>query len=76
MAPMEKHDKLLSVAEVGAQLGVVRQRVLQLIWDGLLEAEQVGRSYVVRESALKAYKNKPKSKLGRPPKASKNGNKK
>lgn len=76
MAPMKKQDKLLSVAEAGAQLGVVRQRVLQLIWDGFLEAEQVGRSYVVRESALKAYKDKPKSKLGRPPKASKNGHKK
>jgi excisionase family DNA binding protein len=73
---MEKQDKLLSVAEVGAQLGVVRQRVLQLIWDKLLEAEQVGRSYVIRESAVKAYKNKGKPKLGRPPKASKNGHKK
>lgn len=76
MAPMKKQDKLLSVAEAGAQLSVVRQRVLQLIWDGLLEAERVGRSYVVRESAVKAYKDKGKPKLGRPPKGSKNGHKK
>jgi excisionase family DNA binding protein len=73
---MEKHDKLLSVAEVGAQLGVVRQRVLQLIWGGLLEAERVGRSYVIRESDVRAYKSKGRPKLGRPPKASKNGHKK
>jgi excisionase family DNA binding protein len=73
---MEKHDKLLSVAEVGAQLGVVRQRVLQLIWGGLLEAERVGRSYVIWESDVRAYKSKGKPKLGRPPKASKNGHKK
>lgn len=57
-------------------MGVVRQRVLQLIWDGLIEAEQVGRSYVIRESAVKAYKSKGKPKLGRPPKGSKNGHKK
>jgi len=74
MAPMEKQDKLLSVKQAGARLGVVRQRVLQLIWGGLLEAEHVGRSYVIRESALKAYRNKPKSKLGRPPKTMKKGN--
>jgi excisionase family DNA binding protein len=73
---MEKQDKLLSVEQAGAQLGVVRQRVLQLIWKKILPAQHVGRSYVIWESDVKAYKAKPKPKLGRPPKGSKNGHKK
>ena len=74
MAPMEKQDKLLSVEQAGAQLGVVRQRVLQLIWKKILPAQHVGRSYVIWESDVKAYKSKGKPKLGRPPKSMKKGN--
>lgn len=63
---MEKEaDELLSTAEVAANLGVTRQRVLELITGERLPARKVGRSYVVRASdvsALTLYK------VGRPPK--------
>ena len=63
-------DKLLSTAEVAAQLGVTRQRVLELITGERLLATKVGRSYVVRAgdlASLELYK------VGRPPKGVSNG---
>jgi excisionase family DNA binding protein len=44
----EGEDKLLSTADVAEQLGVTRQRVLELITSRRLPAIKVGRSYVVR----------------------------
>lgn len=45
-------DRLLSTTEVAAQLGITRQRVLELINERRLVAIKVGRSYVVRFSDL------------------------
>ena len=63
---MEKNaDKLLSTAEVAAQLGVTRQRVLELITEGRLSAIKVGRAYVVRAGDVSSLSL---MKVGRPPK--------
>lgn len=43
-------EPLLSVDEVATQLRVTPQRVRQLIADGALEAERVGRSWIMRKS--------------------------
>jgi len=65
-----KEDRLLSTAEVAGQLGVTRQRVLELITDNRLPAIKVGRAYVVRLSDVASLKL---LNVGRPPKASKKG---
>jgi len=59
--------KLLSTSEAADILGVTVGRVQQLIWDGLLPAQKVGRDYVINEDDLKLVENRPK--VGRPPKA-------
>lgn len=59
--------KLLSTSEVADKLGVTVGRVQQLIWDGLLPAQKVGRDYVINEGDLKLVEDRPK--VGRPPKA-------
>jgi excisionase family DNA binding protein len=41
-------DDLLFTAEITVQLGMARQRVLELIKEERLQATKVGRSYVVR----------------------------
>ncbi len=56
-------DKLLSTAEVAAQLGVTRQRVLELIGEDRLPALKVGRAYVVRAGDLSSLSI---GKAGRP----------
>lgn len=45
----------VSVREAAEVLGISRQRVNQLIHAGQLEAQRVGRSWSIPESALKAY---------------------
>lgn len=65
MSGMDKQtDKLLSTAEVAAQLGVTRQRVLELIGEDRLPALKVGRAYVVRAGDLSSLSI---GKAGRPP---------
>ena len=71
---------LLSTPQTAAKLGVTVARVQQLIWDGRLPAQKVGRDYVISEDDLKLVKDR---KTGRPPKVkietskeSKNGSKK
>jgi excisionase family DNA binding protein len=59
--------KLLSTSEAANKLGVTVGRVQQLIWDGLLPAQKVGRDYVINEDDLKLVEDRPK--VGRPPKA-------
>lgn len=61
-----KTDKLLSVTETADELGVIRQRVFQLIKSGRLPAEKIGSQYVIKESDLKLVADR---KTGRPPKA-------
>lgn len=56
--------KLLSTAEAATKLGVTIGRVQQLIWDGRLPAQRVGRTYVIREEDLKLVEDR---KPGRPP---------
>jgi excisionase family DNA binding protein len=61
-------EKLLSVKEVSSRADISRQRVLQLIESNELQAEMVGRNYVIRESDFEAWSNS-RRKAGRPPKA-------
>jgi excisionase family DNA binding protein len=58
--------KLLSTKEASERLGVSVLRIQQLIWDGRLPAQKVGRDYVINESDLKLVENR---KPGRPKKA-------
>lgn len=53
-------EKLLSVAQVAERLNITPQRVGVLIRSDRLPAERVGRSWVVRESALGKVANRPK----------------
>jgi excisionase family DNA binding protein len=67
-AVKKEADELLSTAEVAAQPGVTRQRVIELITEDGLPARKVGRAYVVRSkdvSLLAIFK------VGRPAKANK-----
>lgn len=73
MRPMSAgENKLLSTAEVAEQLGVTRQRVLELITDDRLPALKVGRAYVIRAGDVAALELR---SVGRPPtkKAAKKG---
>jgi excisionase family DNA binding protein len=57
--------KLLSTREAADILGISVLRVQQLIWDGRLPAQRIGRTYVINEEDLKLVVNR---KTGRPPK--------
>jgi excisionase family DNA binding protein len=57
--------KLISTKEAAELLGVSTLRVQQLIWDGRLPAQKVGRDYVIQESDLKLVEDR---KPGRPKK--------
>lgn len=59
-------EKLLSVADVAALLGVHRTRINQLIDKGDLAATRIGRAYVIREGDLEKIRDRPAP--GRPPK--------
>lgn len=58
--------KLLSTEEAAAAKGVSVRRIQQLIESGALEAQKVGRDYVMEESAVR--KLRVYGKPGRPPK--------
>jgi excisionase family DNA binding protein len=58
--------KLLTTKQVAERLGVSIGRIHQLINEGRLPAEKVGRDYVIREEDLKLVESR---KVGRPPKA-------
>lgn len=55
--------KLLSTKEVAAKLGVTPIRVRQLIQQGRLAAQRIGRDYAIEEKALDKIAPRP---LGRP----------
>jgi excisionase family DNA binding protein len=64
---MAKSDEeYISVSEAAEILGISRQRVLQLIEAGRLEARKVGNSYIIARSALQTVEDR---KPGRPAKA-------
>jgi excisionase family DNA binding protein len=58
---------LLTTRQAAERLGISIPRIHQLINEGLLPAEKIGRDYVIREEDLKLAKDRPKA--GRPPKA-------
>jgi excisionase family DNA binding protein len=60
--------KLLTTKEVAARLGISVMRVQQLIWDGRLPAEKMGRDYFIKEDDLKLVADR---KPGRPKKEAK-----
>ena len=45
-------DELLSASEAGEVLGVSRQRVLQMIYEGKLPNRKIGREYAIPRAAL------------------------
>ncbi len=57
--------KLLTTAEVADRLGITVGRVQQLIWEGKLPAERMGRDYLIKESDLALVTDRPGR--GRPP---------
>ena len=61
-------EKLLSVADVSKLADVSRQRVLQIIESNELQAEMIGRNYIIRESDFETWSNS-RRKAGRPSKA-------
>ena len=62
--------KAISTKEASEKLGVSVLRVQQLIWQGLLPAQKIGRDFVINEKDLSLVKNR---KAGRP-KKTENGN--
>jgi len=59
----QSDEEYLSVSETAEILGISRQRVLQLIEAGRLEARKVGNSYIIARLALRAVEGR---KPGRP----------
>src|SRR5262245_15190195 len=57
--------KLLTTTEAAERLGVTVGRVQQLIWEGKLPAQLLGRDYVIKEDDLALVANRPGR--GRPP---------
>jgi excisionase family DNA binding protein len=61
--------KLLSTQQAAEKLGVSLRRVQQMITEGSLPAERVGRDYVIQEKDLEKVTTY--GKPGRPPKEKK-----
>ena len=59
-------SNLLSVSEAADKLEISRWRINQLINEGRLPAQKVGRAYVIKELDLKLVEDR---KPGRPPKS-------
>lgn len=71
MCGMIGTNDYITTNEAASELGVTRQRVLQLIQDGRLKAEKFANVYMIPRGALSNIEEKP---MGRPPKtASANG---
>ncbi len=64
-----KKDKLLSVTEVSELGKISRQRVLQIIEVGDLQAEKVGCNFIIRQYDFDAW-NSSRRDAGRPKKVS------
>lgn len=60
--------RLINTTEAADALGVSVRRVRQLIAEGKLAAQNLGRDYAIEQSALGSVKTY--GKPGRPPKAS------
>jgi excisionase family DNA binding protein len=57
---------MLTTSEAAKELGVTVQRVHQLITEGSLPAQKVGRDYIIQDGDLKLVSNR--RPAGRPPK--------
>jgi excisionase family DNA binding protein len=57
--------KLLSTSEAAEKLGISPIRVRQLIREGRLSAQKIGRDYVIDEKDLRHVEDR---QTGRPPK--------
>ena len=66
MRGMSRPADYITTNEAAGELGVTRQRVLQLIQDGRIKAEKFGNVYMIRRGDLANIEEKP---MGRPPKA-------
>ncbi len=64
-----KKEKLMSVREVSEQADISRQRVLQIIEAGDLQAEKVGSNYIIRQSDYETWSSSRRD-AGRPKKRS------
>jgi excisionase family DNA binding protein len=62
-----KKEKLLSVTEVSELGKISRQRVLQIIEAGDLQAEKVGSNFIIRQYDFDAWSSSRRD-AGRPPK--------
>ena len=60
----------ITTNEAADELGVSRQRVLQLIQEGRLKAEKFANVYMIQRAALAHIEEKP---MGRPPKSKASG---
>ena len=58
---------LLTTQQAAERLGISQPRIYQLISEGRLRAQKVGRDYVIDEGDLKQVENRPSP--GRPSKA-------
>lgn len=58
---------LLTTQQAAERLGISQPRIYQLIGEGRLPAQKLGRDYVIDEKDLKLVENRPSP--GRPPKA-------
>jgi excisionase family DNA binding protein len=63
-----KNEECVSTSEAASYLGITRQRVLQLIESGRLEATKFANVYMIRKTALARIEGR---KPGRPRKATK-----
>ncbi len=69
---MTRPDNYITTNEAAGELGVTRQRVLQLIQDGRLKAEKFANVYMIPRGALSNIEERP---MGRPPGKSSTENK-
>jgi len=52
---LEEGVQYLTIQEVADKLGVQRQRIYQLISDGILPADKLGRDWLVKEESVDEY---------------------
>ena len=62
--------ELITTRDAAEKLGVSVLRVQQLIWDGRLPAQKIGRDYLIKKEDLKLVADR---KAGRPPKPKASG---
>jgi excisionase family DNA binding protein len=62
-----KKDNFMSVTEVSELGEISRQRVLQIIEAGDLQAEKVGNTFIIHKNDFDAW-NSSRRDVGRPPK--------